>query len=96
MLARRMDGRSLPLPAGCLVTAGADIARETGEAVAALLAARFNPKPPRWWIEEQLLEEKRDSKTAGIVWNTAYKPQRKFLIWSQASDEDFREHEYLR
>jgi hypothetical protein len=39
MLARRMDGGLLPVPAACLVSAGANIARETGEAVAALLAA---------------------------------------------------------
>lgn len=39
MLARRLGGAGLPLRDGCLVAAGADIAKETGEAVAALLAA---------------------------------------------------------
>ena len=39
ILARRLAGGGLPSPSGCLVSAGADIARETGQAVAALLGA---------------------------------------------------------
>ena len=39
LLARRLAGAGAARPSGCLVSASADIARETGEAVAALLAA---------------------------------------------------------
>lgn len=60
-----------------------------------LMKGLFNPKPPPWWVEEQERENDRSAKSCGVIWNTAYKPERKFLIWSQAPDEDFREMGYL-
>ena len=59
-----------------------------------ILHAGFNPKPPRWWIEAQE-KEGRSPYTSAVIWNRNYKPERKFIIWDQAPDEDFREHGYL-
>ena len=64
--------------------------------LAALMRGLFNPKPPPWWVEEQERENNRSPKSCGVIWNTAYKPERKFLIWSQASDEDFSAMGYLK
>lgn len=65
------------------------------EWLARLMKGEFNPKPPPWWVEEQERENQRSPKSCGVIWNTAYKPERKFLIWSQAPDSDFTEMGYL-
>lgn len=60
-----------------------------------LLAGRHNPKPPEWWLESQEREEGRNRTTASIIWARNYPPARKYLIWSQAPDDDFRRLGYL-
>ena len=61
----------------------------------AILDEDHSPKPPDWWLESQQREEGRDRTTASIIWGRNYPPARKYLIWSQAPDDDFRRLGYL-
>lgn len=49
----------------------------------------FRPKPPESWLADQEIKG-RSRKTASIIWGTAYKPDRKFVIWDQAPIEDYK------
>lgn len=60
----------------------------------ALLKGESSPKPPPSWIQQQEVEG-RSAKQAAIVWGRHYDAGRKYVIWSQASDEDFRAEGYL-
>ena len=62
--------------------------------LALVLTGTFVPKPPAWWIRSQA-EIGRTGSTPYAIWNRNYKPERKYIIWDQAPDEDFREHGYL-
>lgn len=61
----------------------------------ALLHGDHSPKPPEWWLNSQEREEGRSRAQASIIWARHYKPARKYLIWSQAGDDDFRRLGYL-
>jgi hypothetical protein len=50
--------------------------------------------PPDWWSSAQQLKG-RSPKSAAVIWYRQYDPARRFLVWSQASDEDFRSAGYL-
>lgn len=57
----------------------------------------IKPQPPRWWLEfkETPAEGGRTIAASASIWHRNYKPERKFVIWAQAPDEDFRERGYL-
>lgn len=59
-----------------------------------ILSGMVNPKPPAWWIAAQA-KEGRVGAMAYSIWHRNYKPERKYVIWDQAPDEDWREHGYL-
>lgn len=61
----------------------------------AILIGVHKPKPPEWWLDSQEREEGRSRSQASIIWARHYKPGRKYLIWSQAPDDDFRRLGYL-
>ncbi len=60
-----------------------------------IIDGRF-PKvqPPRWWLEAKE-KEGRSIEASAAIWHRHYKPERKYVIWDQAPDEDFRERGYL-
>jgi hypothetical protein len=60
----------------------------------AILNGDSRPKAPKSWMRQQILEG-RTEEQAYIIWSSRYPPQRKWLIWSQAPDEDFAESGYL-
>ena len=55
---------------------------------------RWKVQPPDWWYRAQE-KEGRSIKTAASIWYKNYKPERKYLIWDQAPDEDFQARGYL-
>lgn len=55
----------------------------------------IRPRPPEWWLRSELKEKNRSRTTASIIWTRNYDAARKFVIWSQAPDEDFRFLGYL-
>lgn len=59
-----------------------------------LLSTGGPVKPPAWWIRSQI-ELGRTESAAYAIWHRNYKPERKYVIWDQAPDEDWREHGYL-
>lgn len=59
-----------------------------------VLAGTSKPKPPAWWIRSQE-EIGRTGSTAYAIWHRNYKPERKYVIWDQAPEEDWRELGYL-
>jgi len=64
------------------------------EWLAAILSGHSSPKPPASWIVLQGLEG-RSEKSAAIIWGRNYDAGRKYTIWSQASDEDFKAGGYM-
>lgn len=63
--------------------------------LALVLEGEFKPKPPEWWLRSEEREKARDRTTASIIWSSRYSAARKFVVWSQAPDEDFRFLGYL-
>lgn len=59
-----------------------------------VLTEVFKPKPPAWWVRAQN-EQGRTGSAPYAIWARSYKSERKYVIWDQAPDEDFREHGYL-
>lgn len=64
------------------------------EWLAAILSGHSSPKPPASWIALQKLEG-RSEKSAAIIWGRNYDVSRKYAIWDQATEEDFREGGYM-
>jgi len=54
----------------------------------------FKVQPPDWWYRAQE-KEGRSIRTSASIWYKNYKPERKYLIWDQAPDEDFQARGYL-
>ena len=69
------------------------VAATKDEWLTAVLHGFASPKPPPSWIAQQVAEG-RSEKSAAIIWNRNYDRERKHLIWSMASDDDFREIGY--
>jgi hypothetical protein len=55
----------------------------------------FNPKPPESWVHMQENQEGRNASAAYSIWHKYYKPERKYVIWDQAPDEDWIRAGYL-
>ena len=70
------------------------IAATREEWLAAILSGLSSPKPPASWIELQALEG-RSPKSAAIIWGRQYDVSRKYAIWDQAPEEDFRAGGYM-
>jgi len=60
-----------------------------------VLNGTLKPKPPAWWVRSQN-DQGRTGSAPYAIWARSYKPERKYVIWDQAPDEDWREHGYLR
>jgi hypothetical protein len=70
------------------------VAATRDEWLQALLNRQSSPKPPNSWIDIQEAEG-RTRQQAAIVWGKHYDLPRKYAIWDQATDQDFREAGYL-
>lgn len=58
-----------------------------------VLEERFQVQPPTWWLKSHAW---RSIEVANWIWHRNYKPTRKYVIWDQAPEEDFRARGYLR
>ena len=64
------------------------------EWLAYMLDGAFKVKPPRYWVKQQNAEGRLGSAPYAI-WHKNYDKARKYVIWDQAPEEDWREHGYL-